>query len=111
MAVYIYPKAGADQLLDQIMDRLNSAEESPTWEVRRTKIVHTAQSGQWDEGAYLTLAAKKDGNTPCLVFYFKTNPGTKPRSGTFGVYNGRFVQFLMTHFTADITHVMVKDLR
>ncbi|MBF9255628.1 hypothetical protein I2I11_20190 [Pontibacter sp. 172403-2] len=109
MAVFIYPKGlTIAQLFLNIEEKIKS-ESSPTWEVQENRIIHTASSGQWNEGGYLTRAELNNINY--LAYYFKTLSGSQPRSGTYGVYNGRFVEFLMNQFANHIEKIEVKDLR
>ncbi|KAA9338962.1 hypothetical protein [Adhaeribacter soli] len=109
MAIYIYPKKiSLQDLLSRIYASINS-DKTLTWEINNGRIIHTADSEQWNEGGYLYQA--EQNNPTCLVFYYQILEGKSPRPDTYGVYNGRFVQMLLNKLTQEIERFEVKDLR
>ncbi|GAA4365958.1 hypothetical protein GCM10023185_36730 [Hymenobacter saemangeumensis] len=81
-----------------------------TWELIDERFVHTAESGQWNAGAYLAYNPG-ESTADRLVFYYHLEAGTQPHPHTYGVYNGRFTQMLLNHFSARIADIRVRDLR
>jgi len=101
MAIYVFT-AKPSTLLASITKAIDD-EEIDTWEYDKDgDFTHSAASGQWANKAWLRPAVQSGA----LVFGLLGQEGVKMTKPVYGVYHGRFIEMLLTHFDGQFSHVM-----
>jgi hypothetical protein len=103
MAVTVHC-SGPQALLDKIKASIR-AEKIVTWAIDSDgDLTHTAP--QWANQAWFRAALHQDK----LVFHILGTKNKKMTKSVYGVYHGRLIEMLLTHFDDDITRAAATSL-
>jgi hypothetical protein len=111
MAIYIETKR-QDSIINKIKElidngkRNNGKEKIATWDYSGNNFVHTTSSHQWKDEAYLKAFPNPENNPEYLVFGVKKKLKTLRRY-VYGVYQGRFIEELISHLYPDFKWISV----
>ena len=113
MAVLIYLKEGVtpQRLLAAIRQEIQAGNIS-TWQFHPTTgFTHVTPNKQWNTGAYLKPMDWSETSVLRLHYFIEPGKAQGVAPETYGTVNGRFAGMLINHFSSEIAHVEIRDLR
>ena len=101
MAIFVYTSSPAP-LLNSIKKDIDSG-HIVTWEYDADgDFTHKTNDQQWYKKAWFRPSAQQGA----LIFGLLGQTGVKMSKPVYGVYHGRFIEMLLTHFDVDFTNVV-----